>query len=270
MNDVSTYPPDQVGLNSHFILSIHRYQMDDCSRVVLTFGSDDEDYEAGLFAETSPPVTGEGLAVHTITFETLIGSSGVSEASDGSGLYAFYVNDFEQAARVAIHNNQNRLGRISWLPGQIVIDSISAPTGTGLDLGPVFPDVGTNGAIIFSNAFNPDLNGTAPYSFDMAGYGRPFEADFGAYVTKDGEMIDASFAVTNLFTNETTDYGPGEVAIVSATNWLTGWGRFAFSFEIPESSGPGLYTLVTAEGAVEGGAEFTFCAGGVPATGCDG
>ena len=265
MNGVSDFPQDQVGEQADFLMSVHRYEVDGCSRVVLTFGADAEEAEPGVFSQNSPPIEATGLAVHTVTFDV---GYNLTEAYSGDVPYAFVVNDDGQQRYLVIHNNQNRLGRITWLqnPGQIVIDSISAPTGTGLDLGPVLPDPGSNGAIVFANAFNTDLNGVAPYEFSMTGYGRPFEADFGAFIVKDGKTVDATFEVTDLFSGTTTIYE--QVAIVPATNWLTAWGRFEFSFEIPTESGPGLYTLVTSEGAVEDGAEFTFCVGAVTSDGC--
>lgn len=175
--------------------------------------------------------------------------------SDNGVVDAFVVRDTFTGPEIAVDLKfaQDRAARVYWVtePLRLVIDTVPAPTGTGMDIGAVMGPSMTNPTVMLAleHPINWDLNGvTMAAPVTVRGWGRPFEASFGVEIRQhagggapgSGAIVDADISYVDPSGQVMVMSGPASFA-VSTTEYAEMWGRFEFTID---AIAPGSYELV--------------------------
>ena len=177
-------------------------------------------------------------------------------ASSGFGLAALFESN--RAARVTVLSD----------PGQLVIDTIDAPTGTGLDLAPL-----AGGLTVLRRPINVDVNGPPPEPpIVVAGFSRPFEASGVAVLRSaplEGEPAGSGDPVAADWSGGVLGGSCGSQYGFMTTDYIEAWGAFEFSIE---ALAPGTYELFVGEFSAQDGSELgvyhVFSVGGDTSASC--
>jgi hypothetical protein len=144
--------------------------------------------------------------------------------------------------------DSNRRAAINWMenPARVIIDTRTAPTGTGLDV------AAKRAGLTVVMPIQSDLNGpgvTPP--IEVTGWGRPFESQGVAILRRaadqpaSGDLVEATFSGTDYIGTQTASTYP-----YSTADYLEAWGAFSFTID---DLAPGAYELFVGDFDQESG-----------------
>jgi len=262
------------------VLAMHQYEGGGCQRTVITFGRD-FDFDADLAGALLPAIeVPEGLAVTVdlASFEVSLPDSVIAAATTATesfqleeglaDLLFFRRATFEFGVAALFEANRGARVTTRSNPGQLVIDTIDAPTGSGLNLAPL-----SGGLTVLRHPINVDANGPSPEPpIVVSGFARPFEASGVAVLRTvplegdppgSGDPVTADWSGGVLGDTCDSQYG------FMTTDYIEAWGSFEFTIE---ALAPGAYELFVGEFSAQDGSEqgvyHLFTVGGSTAASC--
>lgn len=225
------------------VFSIDHSSHPDCERTVITLGADYDfnDDPAGTLSPTGQvpggiQVTNEGpfFNVDLAAIELVRIGATESDRDDDGVEDVFVVNRAGSDSLYLNGHFDHNLGVLAFFlsdPARIVVDTISAPTDTGLAVGPVVGDLAVLSSPIVVDVFGPP---PAP-PVTVAGYARPFEAILLIRLRQPpapgadpgtGAPVAATFSGSS-FLGTITD----SQYAVTTTDWALAWGEFEFTID---------------------------------------
>jgi len=276
--------PSVIDHDADSVFSLHQYEGPDCQRTVITFGRDfnyDDALAGALQTAGGVPenvAVGFDLASVVVTLpETVIGATVTASESfrrdNGLADLLFVRPTGDPGFGVVALWDRNRGARVFALesPGRLVIDTIDAPTGGGLDLAPITAD-DLSAPTVLRRPINPDVFGPAPdLPITVSGWARPFEATVAIELRTrgPGASIGTGEPVNADWSGSTFAASCGSQYAVMTTDWMEAWGAFSFTIE---ALAPGSYELFVGEFSAEDGRPVgvyhRFTVGGSSAASC--
>lgn len=257
------------GTTADHVYSLNHMSSAACERTVITFGFDPTGGASFDLLDGDPaenlPVGGiidaiqEGAfpGLWNVRFTGSMTKAAQSAlevfASDNGVVDAFVVRDdpFTGAASIDLKFSQNRAARAYWVsnPLRLVIDTVPAPTGNGMDIAAVMGmSMATPTRLI--NLEHPiDWDVMAPgvqAPITVRGWSRPFEAQLGVTLRTAPLAAGAPGSGTLATADVTYDLGgvTSQSGIsmfgVQTTDYIDMWGRFEFTID---AIAPGDYEL---------------------------
>lgn len=281
---VSAVPAPEDAAADH-VFAIHHLVGSACERTVVTFGRDfsfDADFDLLLQPSDGVPA-GIGLAMELGAIRVALPPSVTAAAStatesfrrDNGGADLLFVRP-GSANRFGILGlwDRNRGVRYFFLenPGRLVIDTVDAPTGSGIALGALVSE-DRFAHTVLRGPINVDTDGAAPIPpIEVTGYARPFEATTSLRlrtVPPEGAPPGSGDPVIADWTGSDFAAACGSQYAVMTTDWLEAWGVFNFAIT---GLAPGTYELFVGEESAEDGRELgvyhVFTVGGSTSASC--
>ena len=277
--------PAPVDLDADHIFGLHHLHGPQCERTEITSGREfsfDADFD-GLLEPANGVPADIALANDLATLRVALPGAVIAAASTATQTYRsdngaadlFFVRP-SGASRFGILAfwDRNRGVRYFFLehPGRLVIDTIDAPTGTALALGPLLSDAPF--ALTFvSRSINWDANGADPEPpLTVTGYARPFEATTTIRLRTappTGDPPGSGAPVNADWSGSTFAGSCGSTYAVMTSDWLEAWGEFAFTIRALSA---GAYELFVGDDSADDGEEVgvyhVFTVGGGTSASC--
>ncbi len=236
------------------IMAIDAVQGADCTRYVITLGTGGEVLAeaAGLDGAVTVTSGGTRVAVELPSSITDVAEHATTATFERGEVLALSVVPLDlEGLEVRFLHAASRIAGVTVLqnPARIVVDVASAPTGTGLDYGPI-----GDGTTILEHRIDPTVDQfgvTSPIT--IVGYGRWFEAQGTAVVTDHlgNSVSDVLWGGPSMNLGAPTDQQIGVFA-----PWSPTWGEFEIELSLPAGS---YKVLIGSECYLDGGETVTTC-----------
>ena len=239
------------GTVATLVYALHHMSDPSCERTVVTFGADlgSGNYAA---ADNLPPLGGAsvplpgpfpGLLSLDFTTDVPMALPSALELwawhTPGNGVVNAFVTRHSAGSPTISLDLQfanNRAVHVYWMttPLQLVIDTVDAPTGTGLDLQALVADLAA-----IDHPINWDLNGPLPVPpITVTGWARPFEATLQVRLRQapaPGDLLGSGALVTADWSGTVggapVSYTGESSVIFDTTDWTEVWGWFEFTID---------------------------------------
>ena len=278
--------PAPVDPDADHVFAMHHIVGPDCERTIITFGRDfgyDDNFNEVLDPSAGVPPD-IALAIDLAVIRVRLPESVIAGASTATELYRSDNGSVDVLfVRPAVRStfgiralwDRNRGVRYFYLenPGRLVIETIDAPTGPGLALGPLFGDEEFPFTMI-SRSVNWDTTGADPVPpITVSGFGRPFEATASIRL----RTAPASGAPPGTGTPVTAEWSGSSFAApcgssyaVMTNGWLEAWGAYEFTIRALASGTYELFVgdFVGLEGDDAVGVYHVFTVGGSTSASC--
>jgi len=233
------------------VYALHHMSDPNCERTVVTFGTDLGGGTYGT-ADNLPPLGGAstplpgafpGLLSLDFTTDVPMALPSALELwawhTPGNGVVNAFVtrhNAGSPTISLDLQFANNRAVHVYWVtsPLQLVIDTVDAPTGTGLDLQALVADLAA-----IDHPINWDLNGPSPVPpIKVTGWARPFEATLQVRLRQapapgallgSGALAPADWSGT--LGGAPVAYSGESSVIFDTTDWTEVWGWFEFTID---------------------------------------